>query len=241
MSFAAKLFLVFALLHFGSAAIADRPQGAAVTVHHNKKILTTNVRSFRDLREQQLVRQGWDISCGAAALSTILTYDFDSPYSEATIALSILSNTDPEKIKERGGFSLLDLKRFVEAVGYEGKGYAGLTLDDLAGSNVPVILGVRIRDFDHFVVYRGRFANRVLLGDPAFGNLTLSEKRFAEIWPSGIGFFIVKPGAEIWDKDVLEPEQLNLTIPDLSYVHRITRNIRPNPATRRPISVDVPE
>jgi predicted double-glycine peptidase len=221
--------------------LADQSQGSAVTIRTSKTMLKAKVRSFRDLREQHLVRQGWDISCGAAALSTILTYDFDSPYSEATIALSILSNTDPAKIKERGGFSLLDLKRFVEAVGYVGKGFAGLTLDDLAGSNVPVILGVRIRDFDHFVVYRGRFANRVLLGDPAFGNLTLSEERFAEIWPSGIGFFIVEPGAEIWGDDVLEPEQLSLTIPDLSYVHRITQNIRPNPFTRRSISYDAAE
>ncbi len=241
MSVAARLFVACVLLQFATLALADQSQGSAVTIRPNKSMLTAKVRSFRDLREQQLVRQGWDISCGAAALSTILTYDFDSPYSEATIALSILSNTDPAKIKERGGFSLLDLKRFVEAVGYVGKGFAGLTLDDLAGSNVPVILGVRIRDFDHFVVYRGRFANRVLLGDPAFGNLTLSEERFAEIWPSGIGFFIVEPGAEIWGGDVLEPEQLSLTIPDLSYVHRLTQNIRSNPFTRRAISYDVAE
>ena len=241
MSLIQKLLFVCVLFQVLPVALADQSQGSAVTVRPNKSVLTTKVRSFRELREQHLVRQGWDISCGAAALSTILTYDFDAPYTEATIALSILSNTDPAKIRERGGFSLLDLKRFVEAVGYAGKGFAGLTLDDLARSNVPVILGVRIRDFDHFVVYRGRFANRVLLGDPAFGNLTLSEKRFADIWPSGIGFFIVEPGAEIWGNDVLEPEQLSLTIPDLSYVHRISQNIRPNALTRRPLKIDVAE
>ncbi len=192
------------------------------------------MKSFLALREQNLVRQGWDISCGAAALSTILTHDFQDPYSEATIAVSILANTDPELVRSRGGFSLLDLKRFAEAVGYTARGYGELTLDDLAASTVPVILAVRIRDFDHFVVYRGRFAGRVLVGDPAFGNLTLSEDRFARIWPSHIGFFVQPAKTEIWQGERLSPETMNLTIPDLNYVERLLRRGGPTPIMRRP-------
>ena len=107
------------------------------------------VMSFLEMRERNLVRQGWDISCGAAALSTVLTYHFGAPYSEATIAVSILRNTDPARVRERGGFSLLDLKRFAEAVGYSADGYANLTLEDLNEANVPAILPVRIQNLDH--------------------------------------------------------------------------------------------
>lgn len=192
---------------------------------------TAGVVSLLELRDRNLVRQGWDISCGAAALSTILTYDYGTPYSEATIAVSILANTDPERVRARGGFSLLDLKRFAEAVGYAAEGYAGLTLDDLADSGLPVILPVRIRNLDHFVVFRGRVAGKVLLGDPAFGNLTLSERRFGEFWTSGIGFFVEPAGGERpdWRPD----EAVALTVPDLGFVYRFGVRIEPVPATRR--------
>lgn len=222
-----------ALLAAVLCAISSHVSAGQNIIGRDSSRISVPVKSFRELREEKLVRQGFDISCGAAALSTILTFDFDAPYSEATIALSILSNSDPDKIRSRGGFSLLDLKRFAEAVGFSAKGFAGLTLDDLAESAVPVILGVRIRGFDHFVVYRGRFAGRVLIGDPAFGNLTLSEEQFAAIWTSGIGFFILQPGEEIWKGDLLTPEQLSLTLPNLNYVHRVALNKRPNAVTRR--------
>lgn len=193
--------------------------------------ITTGVVSFLEMRERNLVRQGWDISCGAAALSTVLTYHFNAPYSEATIAVSILTNTDPERVRERGGFSLLDLKRFAEAVGYSANGYSNLTLDDLASATVPAILPVRIRNLDHFVVFRGRVAGKVLIGDPAFGNLTLSENRFMKMWTNGIGFFVESTSN---DAPTWRPEDATeLTVPDLNYIYRLALGSGLVPATRR--------
>jgi len=209
-------------------------QAAEVTLGAGNNRSTVSVKSLLEIRDENLVRQGWDISCGAAALSTVLTYDFDAPFSELTIAVSILANTDPQTVKDRGGFSLLDLKRFAEAVGYTARGFGGLSLDDLAISSVPVILPVRIRDFDHFVVYRGRFAGRVLIGDPAFGNITFSEERFAKIWPSGIGFFVQHQGSGIWDGVGLEPEHMDLVVPNLNYVDRLMRGPGSRAYTRNP-------
>ena len=193
--------------------------------------INARVLSLLEMRERNLVRQGWDNSCGAAALSTVLTYHFAAPYTEATIVFSILANTDPERIRERGGFSLLDLKRFAEAVGYSANGYANLTLDDLAAADVPAILPVRIRNLDHFVVFRGHVAGKVLIGDPAFGNLTLSEKSFARIWTNGIGFFVESDQADapIWRSQ----DAVALTVPDLPYVFRFGLSASPVPATRR--------
>src|SRR5690606_13959376 len=129
-----------------------RGHGQGLSFQAGDLRLSQRVRSFRELREANLVRQGWDISCGSAALSTILTYQYGESYSEATIAVSILENTDPALVRRRGGFSLLDLKRFAEAVGYRAAGYSDLTLTDLMDFGVPAILPVRIRDYDHFVV-----------------------------------------------------------------------------------------
>jgi predicted double-glycine peptidase len=192
--------------------------------------LSARVVSFLEMRERNLVRQGWDISCGAAAHSTVLSHHFGTPYSEATIAVSILANTDPDRVRERGGFSLLDLKRFAEAVGYSADGYANLTLEDLAAANVPAILPVRIRNLDHFVVFRGRVAGKVLIGDPAFGNLTLSEKAFARIWTNGIGFLVASSAdsAPTWRSQ----DAIALTVPDLNYVYRLG-SVSPARVTRR--------
>lgn len=205
-----------------------------VPVVFDKQRLNARVFSFLEIRERNLVRQAWDASCGAAALSTVLTHHFGDVYTEATIAISILANTDPHLVRKRGGFSLLDLKRFAEAVGYTATGYGGLTLDDLAEHDGPSIIPVRIRGLDHFVVFRGRAAGRVLIGDPAFGNLTLSEERFEEYWTNGIGFFVKSPEGKTTGRErkALGSETMDLTVPDLNYVYRLSGKTGPVPATR---------
>lgn len=204
-------------------------QGIPVTT--NDVRVNARVSSFLELRERNLVRQGWDISCGAAALATILTYHFGTPYSEATIAVSILANTDPQRVRERGGFSLLDLRRFAEAVGYSADGYANMTLDDLAERGVPAIVPVSFGGLDHFVVFRGRVADRVLVGDPAFGNLTLSEREFLRAWTSGIGFFV--ESTDSGHDGRLSSEAMQLAIADLNYLYRVAARVQPVPPTRR--------
>lgn len=206
---------------------------ARVPLPGNEERPSTHAMSFLEMRERNLVRQGWDISCGAAALSTVLTHYYAAPYSEPTIAVSILANTDPDRVRQRGGFSLLDLKRFAEAVGFSADGYGELTLADLDAFNAPVIVPVRIRGLDHFVVYRGRAAGKILIGDPAFGNLTLSRYQFQEFWTSGIGFVVQPADAADADRAALASEAMHLTVPDLNYVYRLSTRGGPVPATRR--------
>src|SRR5689334_17325472 len=76
------------------------------------------VQSLLEVRQQGVVMQHWDTSCGAAALATVLTYGLRDPVSEKTAALGMLRRTDPLRVKVRGGFSLLDMKRFAESRGY---------------------------------------------------------------------------------------------------------------------------
>ena len=40
------------------------------------------VRSLMQLRDDSLVRQQWDLSCGAAVVATLLTYQLGVPVSE---------------------------------------------------------------------------------------------------------------------------------------------------------------
>ena len=44
------------------------------------------VKSLLEMRHDNVVVQEWDLSCGAAALATILNYQYDDPVSEREIA-----------------------------------------------------------------------------------------------------------------------------------------------------------
>jgi predicted double-glycine peptidase len=150
------------------------------------------VRSLLEIRQQGVVMQHWDTSCGAAALATVLTYKLDDPVSEKAAALGMLHRTDPLRVKVRGGFSLLDMKRFAESRGYTAEGFRQLSLDELAAMKAPI---VPIDEYGnpHFVVVLGRKEGAVDIADPAFGNRRMSVARFNSVWKDGIGFVISRP------------------------------------------------
>ncbi len=181
------------------------------------------------------------MSCGAAALSTLLTYHNGRPFSEMAITLTILKNSDPALVRKRGGFSLYDLKRFVRAIGFEGLGYGDMSLDDLDAFNLPAILPIRINGFDHFVVFRKRLGNHVIVGDPAFGNTSLTVGHFKRMWKSKIAFYVVsKEEKQLLSKrekvtsiSPLSPEAIEITIPSAHYGSRILGRIPTIPITRR--------
>jgi predicted double-glycine peptidase len=150
------------------------------------------VRSLLEMRDAQVVRQHWDLSCGAAAIATVLTYQLGRPISEREAALGMLRQGDAQLIRARLGFSLLDLKRLAVGYGLQAVGYGGLSLDDLVGL-APVIAPIRVYGFGHFVVVRGRRGDRLLVADPAFGNRTMTLQEFGRAWTSGVGFVIVRP------------------------------------------------
>ena len=153
------------------------------------------LRTLKEIRGEGVVRQRWDMSCGAAALSTVLTYDFKDATSETAIVVWILHRVNPVQVRARGGFSLLDLKHFAQARGYTAEGFSGVTIDELAQEKSSVITPVRFKGFDHFVVVKGVVGDRVVLVDPGFGNMTMKTNRFAEIWKNGI-IFVVHPPDE---------------------------------------------
>lgn len=147
------------------------------------------VRSLREIRQANVVVQQWDTSCGAAALATLLTYQHGLPVPEKAIAEAMLQRSDPLKVKVRGGFSLLDLKRYADAQGLQGVGYMNLSLENLL-EMAPAIVPVVFRGYPHFVVVRGKAGDNMLLADPAFGNRTVNVGTFERSWQGNIGFVV---------------------------------------------------
>lgn len=143
------------------------------------------VRSLLEIRRESVVIQEWDLSCGAAALATILKYQYGDRVSEKDIARALISRKEyienPELVKIRQGFSLLDLKRYVDSHGYEGIGFGKLAFVDLV-EKAPVIVPVNFVGYNHFVVFRGIMQDRVLLADPGWGNRTMLRRDFENAW-----------------------------------------------------------
>jgi predicted double-glycine peptidase len=159
--------------------------------------------SLLELRRGKVVVQKWDLSCGAAALATILRYQFNDPVPEREIAQELMRRREyidnPLLVRERAGFSMLDLKRYVDGRGYEGEGLGQLTMQDLY-ELAPVVVPVSFHGYTHFVIFRGGLGNRVLFADPAYGNRTMLQERFEDAWPAHpqfgrVGFIVRRPGS----------------------------------------------
>ncbi len=149
-------------------------------------------RSLVELRGEQVVRQNWDLSCGAAAVATLITYQLSHPIGEREVATAMLHRTSPHLVRARLGFSLLDLKVYAATQGLGAAGFGQMTLADL-DAMAPAIVPIRRHGFRHYVVYRGRRGDRVLLADPAFGNRTLSVDNFEAAWANAIAFVVFDP------------------------------------------------
>ena len=143
------------------------------------------VRSLLEQRHDRVVVQEWDLSCGAAALATLLRYQLGDTISERDIARGLIKRAEyiknPDLLRYRQGFSLLDLKRFVDRRGYKGIGLGKLTVADL-DKQAPIMVPVEFNGYKHFVIFRGMRGDRVLLADPAYGNRTMLVDAFERAW-----------------------------------------------------------
>jgi predicted double-glycine peptidase len=166
--------------------VMDLRQGSPAILRHTVK----------ELREQHVIKQQEDYSCGAAALATLLVYYFGDATTEREILTSLESHLSQEERKQKvlRGFSLLDLKRVSEERGYKAAGFR-LPISQLAQVTAPVILFLEPMGYKHFAVFRGLYQGRVYLADPARGNVRLTLGRFLDEW-TGIVFVLGKPGEE---------------------------------------------
>lgn len=143
------------------------------------------VRSLYEIRTERVVMQEWDLSCGAASLATLLRYQHGDMVTEREIAVAMMSKpryvNNPFLVQLRNGFSLLDLKEYADARGYQGIGFGALDFDDLV-ERAPIMVPIDRAGYNHFVVFRGVSGGRVLLADPSFGTFTMSVSRFQRVW-----------------------------------------------------------
>lgn len=176
----------------GIALPALAGEVAFVGVLPNGAVHRVQVESMQEQRYRNLVRQQTDYSCGAASLATILRYGYGLQVDEATVIEGMLRVADPEQVASRG-FSLLDIKNYVESLGMRGRGYR-ISEQRLRALRVPALALMDVAGFRHFVVLKQVQGDTVEVADPILGNRSLSVESFMEAWPSQAVFVVIGSG-----------------------------------------------
>lgn len=181
-----------ALLAGGLALLGDRLHAADVRfagVLPNGALYSGPVESMHEGRFRNMVRQHTDYSCGAAALATILRYAYHLNVDETQVIQGMMGVADTELVRQRG-FSMLDIKHYVESLGMRGRGYR---VDEarLRSLRVPGLVLMDIRGFRHFVVLKQVRGDTVELADPMLGNRQMSVTDFVKTWPSRAIFVVI--------------------------------------------------
>jgi len=173
------------LVSAGAAPAQQRaympPLGLAGDVH-------MPITSMKQARTARTLIQKYDFSCGSAAVATLLTHHYGYPVTEQDVFKEMYEQGDQAKIHKEG-FSLLDMKRYLEAHGFAADGFEQ-PLDKLNEARVPAIVLINTNGYHHFVVIKGLQDGRVLIGDPAQGTRALPRKAFEETWKNGLLFVI---------------------------------------------------
>ncbi len=147
-----------------------------------------SIQSVQERRFSRTVRQQYDFSCGSAAVATLLSYQYHDPVSEQAVFQAMWASGDQAKIRSEG-FSLLDIKHYLDARGYVSNGYK-VPLDRLVQARVPAIVLISDHGYNHFVVIKGIRDGRVLLGDPSRGARSVPRARFRDLLSNPIVFVI---------------------------------------------------
>ncbi len=135
-------------------------------------------KSWKSKRDEGIVKQSLDFSCGAASLATLLNNFYGQKLTEREILVKM------NKQELQASFD--DMQRILPEMGFQARGYA-LSFEQLRQLKIPVIVYLRYRRYDHFSVLRGINGNTVLLADPSLGHVSVSKEQFLAAWNTRSG------------------------------------------------------
>ena len=136
------------------------------------------VKSYQELKNENMIRQNYEQSCGAASLATLLNMSNFKQFTE----LEILQAMN-EKALNTDMVSFSQLIATLEKLGFEGGAYQieRTSLDKLVG--LPLL--VKIEDdprFPHFVIIINHKGDFLQILDPSSGAYISSKREFFSLW-----------------------------------------------------------
>ena len=182
--------MVALTLMLGLSAMAQAAQ-MPIAAMPGGNLVFKQVQSIRERRFADIVEQKTDFSCGAAALATVLRQAYWLDVDEEHVIKGMLVNADQDLVRTQG-FSMLDMKRYIESIGMRARGYR-IPPEKLEAVTIPVVVLMDIRGYKHFVVLQRAEKDWVYIGDPVLGHKRYAHEDFVKGW-NGIVFAIIGPG-----------------------------------------------
>lgn len=194
---------------------------------HRFRIRTKN---YIEIRNQNIVMQRRDYSCGAASLATICRYYWGDDVTEDEVLDALDAILTPEEIEDRieNGLAMSDLRRAAVKLGYQAV-VGKTTFEKLSESKVPVIVGIEPGGHKHFVVYRGTDFYWVYMADPIRGNVRMPVSEFVPQWQENAILVVHKPGEKVKKYSPLSLREEDIKRGELNwYLIRTQQSRMPN-------------
>ncbi len=112
-------------------------------VRDHQRLIQRHVKSWLELRRENIVVQKRDYSCGAAALATLVRYYWGDQVTEEMVLRDLDKMLTREEALDRvkNGLTLTDLRRVAVRAGYQAT-MGKLKYEKLSESRVPLIIGI---------------------------------------------------------------------------------------------------
>ncbi|EHB5117664.1 peptidase C39 [Campylobacter upsaliensis] len=169
------------------------------------------VKSYQEIKNEKVIRQNYEESCGAASLATLINILDDSNLTE----LDLLKAMSGQQLYT-DMVSFADLNDAVKKLGFQSKSYKidRKILESIM--SVPIL--VKIEDdprFPHFVVIINHKGNYLQIFDPSYGEYISSKREFYSVWDrynKGGFALVVNPKKQLKDYKLNLPKSLNFEI-----------------------------
>ncbi len=190
------------------------------------------VWSWKELKQRNVVMQRRDFSCGAAALATVVKYYWDDDVTEENFLKALDGLLTLEEVRDRveNGLALTDLKKAADKAGYDAS-IGRLSFTELAEAKVPLVVGITVKGYDHFVVFRGTDGCYAYLADPIRGNIREPVGIFQCQWQENAVLVVAKRGGKVRDWSPLSVRQSEVC------VGWTNREVARNHAATRPLQL----
>jgi predicted double-glycine peptidase len=161
---------------------------AQAVVHSGAVREEIHVVSLREQRDAGVVKQGYDYSCGAASLATLLTFGLNDKVGEDALLSALLKPLSRIQLAvlQQRGLSLFDLQQLAQKRGHKAQGFR-VHRSQLVNLTFPVIVFIKPHGYQHFAVFKGVRGERVHMADPSLGNVRMPLYRFLDMWEDASG------------------------------------------------------
>ncbi len=179
------------------------------------------IRSLKEIQMNEIKKQTLDYSCGAASLALLLKNYFEDIHDEQTILSDIVFRLSKQEMKQCmiKGFSMLDLKKTAQRLGYIANGVI-LPQKAVTALKGPVIILLKKSENNHFVVLKGAAQGHAFIADPTRGHLRMPLYELFTQW-DGEALILGYSGFTLPEKHKLAIPQEDAIAPEREMVRSL--------------------